>query len=279
MKKLLSVILSVFMLTATTTCFAAPAPAVSPKDACLLCATDVPVNHWAADAIEQGIKKGVINGFPDGTFRPDDPVTREQWFAMLTRTMFPGKDLANDPFFNKAKAFYVAYERMKDFDPNSWSFPYCELAYLTNAYDMSYGDSGSGERMYYSPEGNMYRFEMPLGIMYWLHNNTINYLYDYTDATIPPFKDVGNNYEALDLAIRYGEGYFAGYNYDAYEATEHLHQAGIINGYPDGTFGYTNTLTRAEALKILQNPLLKEVLQEHANYSIEKYSPTIPQHQ
>ena len=263
MKKLLSIVLAAFMLSAASVCFAASpsSPTASPKAACLSCATDVPVNHWAADAIEQGIKDGVINGFPDGTFRPDDPITREQWFAMLIRTMFPGKDVANDPIFDIAKAFYVAYERMKDFDPNSWSFPYCQLAYTTQAYDMTYGDSGIGNRMYYSPRGDMYRFEVSLGIFNFLHNHTSSYLYDYVDATIPPFKDV-SRYEDLDLSIRYGEDYEKEIfiNYDTYESTEHLHQAGILNGFPDGTFKYTKTLSRAEALKILQNPILKEVL-------------------
>ncbi len=32
--------------------------------------------HWAQKYIEEWIDKGVINGYPDGTFRPDDYITR-----------------------------------------------------------------------------------------------------------------------------------------------------------------------------------------------------------
>ena len=44
--------------------------------------------HWAQTFIEILAARGVILGFPDGTFRPDDPVTRAQFAAMI-RQAFP----------------------------------------------------------------------------------------------------------------------------------------------------------------------------------------------
>jgi hypothetical protein len=44
--------------------------------------------HWAQTFIEALAERGVILGFPDGTFRPDDPVTRAQFAAMI-RKAFP----------------------------------------------------------------------------------------------------------------------------------------------------------------------------------------------
>ena len=39
--------------------------------------------HWAADYIEKAVAAGVIAGFEDGTFRPDDTVTYEQAIKMI----------------------------------------------------------------------------------------------------------------------------------------------------------------------------------------------------
>lgn len=45
--------------------------------------SDLSHNHWAAESVKALRSKNVINGFPDGTFRPDDAVTREQLVKML----------------------------------------------------------------------------------------------------------------------------------------------------------------------------------------------------
>ena len=37
---------------------------------------DVSDTHWAASQIKELSEKGVIVGYPDGTFQPDDNVTR-----------------------------------------------------------------------------------------------------------------------------------------------------------------------------------------------------------
>lgn len=39
--------------------------------------------HWAQSFIQSLAARGVIRGFPDGTFRPDEPVTRAQFAAMI----------------------------------------------------------------------------------------------------------------------------------------------------------------------------------------------------
>ena len=44
--------------------------------------TDVPASHPAHDAIEIGTQHGVVNGYGDGTFGPNDPITREQYAKM-----------------------------------------------------------------------------------------------------------------------------------------------------------------------------------------------------
>lgn len=48
---------------------------------------DVPKDHWAYRDIVDVAKWGLMSGFPDGTFRPKEPVTREQIASILRRLL------------------------------------------------------------------------------------------------------------------------------------------------------------------------------------------------
>ena len=50
-------------------------------------ASDVSADHWAAKAIAICTKLGWINGYPDGTFRPDQTITRAEMMAMVNRAL------------------------------------------------------------------------------------------------------------------------------------------------------------------------------------------------
>lgn len=43
------------------------------------------VGHWAADLIRNGLRIGFIDGYPDGSFQPQNQVTRAELVAMLVR--------------------------------------------------------------------------------------------------------------------------------------------------------------------------------------------------
>ena len=45
--------------------------------------TDVSSSHWAYNSVNNMYEKGVISGFEDGSFRPDEAVSREQFAKML----------------------------------------------------------------------------------------------------------------------------------------------------------------------------------------------------
>ncbi|MEH2218662.1 MAG: S-layer homology domain-containing protein [Nostoc sp.] len=47
--------------------------------------SDVSSNYWAAQFIQQLSQRGVIAGFPDGSFRPEEAVTRAQFAAMVNK--------------------------------------------------------------------------------------------------------------------------------------------------------------------------------------------------
>ncbi|WP_168121879.1 S-layer homology domain-containing protein [Paenibacillus sp. HB172176] len=61
-------------------------------------------NHWAKEQIETAAQKGYVNGFPDGTFQPDDPVTRAEFIAMLVRAL----GLSHD---EEGSIWYTTYVR------------------------------------------------------------------------------------------------------------------------------------------------------------------------
>ncbi|MFS1513906.1 N-acetylmuramoyl-L-alanine amidase [Chengkuizengella sp. SCS-71B] len=48
---------------------------------------DVDTFRWSHSAIEQMAKKGLMNGYKDGLFRPSNPVTREELAVVLSRIM------------------------------------------------------------------------------------------------------------------------------------------------------------------------------------------------
>ncbi len=60
----------------------------SPQSLAQTAFSDVSSNYWAAQFIQQLSQRGVIAGFPNGTFRPEEAVTRAQFAAMVNKA-FP----------------------------------------------------------------------------------------------------------------------------------------------------------------------------------------------
>lgn len=49
--------------------------------------SDVAENHWATGFINIAVDKGIINGYPDGTFAPDAPVKYSEAITMMVRVL------------------------------------------------------------------------------------------------------------------------------------------------------------------------------------------------
>lgn len=43
--------------------------------------------HWAEALIMKLLEKGIVSGYPDGTFKPDQPITRAEFSAILCRVL------------------------------------------------------------------------------------------------------------------------------------------------------------------------------------------------
>ena len=76
MKKYLVIVAVAIFVAFATPAFAVTNPFI-----------DVPMNHWAHDAISQLAARGVLGGFPDGTFRGNQPMTRFEMSSALARAL------------------------------------------------------------------------------------------------------------------------------------------------------------------------------------------------
>ncbi|MEO1740474.1 MAG: S-layer homology domain-containing protein, partial [Cyanobacteria bacterium J06629_9] len=57
---------------------------------------DVPSNRWSAAKIQFANQAGIVTGYPDGTFRPAQQVTRAEMIAVLRRAAEYRKSLLNE---------------------------------------------------------------------------------------------------------------------------------------------------------------------------------------
>ncbi|MGM3308515.1 S-layer homology domain-containing protein [Anabaena sp. WFMT] len=74
--------------------------------------SDVSSNYWASQFIQQLSQRGVIAGFPDGTFRPEEPVTRAQFAAMINKAF--NKSAQRQAInFNDVPSNYWAYSAIR----------------------------------------------------------------------------------------------------------------------------------------------------------------------
>lgn len=69
--------------------------------------SDLPATHWAYSYIAKAYEAGMIDGYPDRTFAPDQPVTRMEMTAMLARSMnMIGKFRGLSPFVDVDERYW-----------------------------------------------------------------------------------------------------------------------------------------------------------------------------
>lgn len=75
--------------------------------------SDVSANYWARPFIQELATRGVIRGFPDGTFRPNEPVTRAQFAAMI-RQAFQKQRVRGATNFVDVPSDYWAFQAIQE---------------------------------------------------------------------------------------------------------------------------------------------------------------------
>ena len=104
--------------------------------------SDVSETDWFNNAVSTMSNAGILNGYPDGTFRPNQPVTRAEFAAIATRFHEEGRDGVSQQYFKKY---------FKDVDQDDWF-----AAAVNLAYELGWAAGYNGE---YRPEDNMTRAE------------------------------------------------------------------------------------------------------------------------
>ncbi|MGA7732099.1 MAG: S-layer homology domain-containing protein [Chloroflexia bacterium] len=88
---------------------------------------DVGEDHWADGPVQYLYDKGVISGYGDGSFRPNETVTRAQFAKMLVGAMEWELVMPQTPTFSDVPA-------------DSWAYSYIETAYAHGVIS-GYADS------------------------------------------------------------------------------------------------------------------------------------------
>jgi hypothetical protein len=174
---------------------------------------DVPPSQWALQWIESILGAGLTAGFPDGTYRPDNPVTRAEMAVFLKKgihgsTYSPPTPDGSHPFSDIS---------------GHWA-----EAWIEDLFDEGF-TSGFPDGTY-RPDNQVTRAEMAVFLKKAIHGSA------YTSPT------PDGSHPFSDIAGHWAEAWI-----------EDLYDEGITTGYPDGTYRPENQVTRAEMAVFLVN--------------------------
>ncbi|MYH44320.1 MAG: S-layer homology domain-containing protein, partial [Acidimicrobiaceae bacterium] len=146
--------------------------------------SDVHEDAWYGEAVLRLAEQEVVAGYPDGTYRPEDVITRAQMAQLLSRALGDGPSDPPDD----------GVGRFSDVREDAWYGPAVRrLASL--GVVQGCGDGGS-----YCPDSVVTRAQMAL----FLHRA---YDLDAPERTSPSFDDVGADhyaYEAVESLVEAG---------------------------------------------------------------------------
>lgn len=194
-----------------------PSPAPVPVQA--ISFTDVGLDYWAEPFIQALAASNVIAGYPDGTFRPQQPVTRAEFAAMLQKT-----------FSQAAVQRQLTPGGFSDVPAAYWAAPAIQAAYETGFMD------GAPNNLFLPNQ------EIP-------KVQAITALANGLDLTpSSPAADIVSNYYT-------DAGQIPSY---AVEQVAAATQANVVVNYPDvKTLNPQTALTRAEAAAHLYQALVR----------------------
>ncbi|SES90032.1 S-layer homology domain-containing protein [Paenibacillus sp. NFR01] len=163
--------------------------------------------HWANATITAWLERGLVSGDPDGRFRPDDKITRAELVKLVNRAF--GYTQTREIHFTDAVS-------------GQWYYPELQIAGAAG-YIQGYADGSFG------PNRPVSRQELAVMLGKLLKVETKDYIAEFSDTVSSPA------WSKPSIAM----------------ATVN----GLMGGYPDGTFKPAESLTRAEAVVILDRTL------------------------
>ncbi|MGI6488338.1 MAG: S-layer homology domain-containing protein [Syntrophothermaceae bacterium] len=165
--------------------------------------------HWAEDNISTMLGTGVVGGYPDGTFKPNRSITRAEFTTIVNRAFGTFDESADAAFTDVKKS------------------------------DWYYRQVASGK--------------------------AAGFISGYPDGTFKPNTAITREQSAVILAnllqLKGEEGTIqftdaAKISDWANQSVKSVSDAGIVSGYPDGTFKPLQSITRAETVVIVQRALV-----------------------
>jgi len=170
--------------------------------------SDVPCDYWAAEAITAAKNAGVIEGYPDGLYRPGWAVDRGAMAVYIARAIAGGQDQipqpdAGEPTFPDVPASHWAYAAVE----------YVASGGIVHGY-------GDGS---YQPDWDVTRGQMAVFIALAVAGE--QGLDGYEPPADPTFADVPTSMWC-------------------YKQVEYLVSQSMVAGYPDGMYRPTATVTR-----------------------------------
>ncbi|WAS06466.1 S-layer homology domain-containing protein [Gloeomargaritales cyanobacterium VI4D9] len=67
-------------------------------------------NFWASRCIQELANRGIVGGYPDGSFRPNNPVTRAEFAALVDRAFLTGSGTRGGATFRDVSRNFWAYD-------------------------------------------------------------------------------------------------------------------------------------------------------------------------
>ncbi|WP_433616769.1 S-layer homology domain-containing protein [Paenibacillus cellulositrophicus] len=178
---------------------------------------DVSVSHWAYQAINDAVSKGYLKGDGSGKFRPNDPVTRAEFAAILARVST-----------NENAGGAAAFSDLA----GHWSEK--EVSEAAGKGFFSPADYTNG----FKPGTPLTRVEMAK----WMASGLAARDGEYKQAIE----------DTKDTIVPVTEYYKGGLNKADYPYVSVMLGTGLMSGYPDDSFGGGKTTTRAEVAVIIQ---------------------------
>lgn len=216
MKKLISVILASAMIISV---FAASVSAVEygeeytnkPTKTYSQKFNDVPTSHWAFSYVGEMTERGVVSGYPNGNFYPDNNVTRAEFARIMT----------------SASGLPISTPQTRDFSDvatDAWYAPYIHAAYPYLSGYQIYGGN------YYKPDTPALREDIAVALVKLKGYDTLGadesiLTTMFTDAN--SISSEARKYVAVAL------------------------ERGLVSGYDDNTFRGQDSISRAEATAML----------------------------
>lgn len=183
--------------------------------------TDIESVGWAKDAIQNLYAKGVVEGYSNETYGPNNNISRIEFICMLSRLL----KSYDTQFEERGMVYYYP-----DYDETHWSKD--EYDYLMRCYQSIEPDDivSIGFNAITDVFG-VGAFDMNKPITRGEVVALMDLFLEETDDYDASFPDIWDNPFTSSIIKAYTNG--------------------LINGYPDGTFKPDNPITRAEMAAIL----------------------------